>query len=452
MKHTILIVDDESYGRETLEALLTQEDYQLVSAASGREALEKAVTHPPDIVLLDVMMPKMDGFEVCARLRADTRLAEVPVLLLTALDDRGSRLRGLAAGADDFITKPFDRVELRTRLRSLLRLNRYRRLLEAREQLLRAQRLETIGLLAGGVAHDLNNILAPVLLAAQFIEQCATDATIRETARTIRSSAERGAGVVKQVLSFARDCSGTHAKSCPRQSVREMADFIRSVVSKSISVVEQVDANVPDVAVDPTQLYQVLLNLCVNARDAMPDGGTLTLRAANFSLGPDNEAGDLPLKRGDYVHFSVTDTGTGIPADVLPHIFEPLFTTKALDKGTGLGLATVARILREHGGQVTVSSAAGQGTAFHIYLPVATAPPTEPAAADALSAPAGQGELILMVDDDASVREMARASLESCNYRVITAADGIEALLLYGHQRADIAAVVLDLGLPYRDG
>ena len=299
MKHTILIVDDEPQGRETLEALLTQEDYRLVFAASGREAFEKAATHPPDLVLLDVMMPKMDGFEVCERLRADTRLSEVPVLLLTALDDRGSRLRGLAAGADDFISKPFDRVELRTRLRSLLRLNRYRRLLETREQLLRAQRLETIGLLAGGVAHDLNNILAPVLLAAQFIEQCATEATIRETARTIRSSAERGAGVVKQVLSFARDCSGTHAKSCPRQSVREMADFIRSVVSKSISVVEQVDASVPDVAVDPTQLYQVLLNLCVNARDAMPDGGTLTLRAANFSLGPDNEAGGLPLKHGD---------------------------------------------------------------------------------------------------------------------------------------------------------
>ena len=387
MKNIILIVDDDLQGRETLEALLTQEDYQLVCAASGREAFEKAAAQPPDLVLLDVMMPKMDGFEVCERLRADPRLSEVPVLLLTALDDRGSRLRGLAAGADDFITKPFDRVELRTRLRSLLRLNRYRRLLETREQLLRAQRLETIGLLAGGIAHDLNNILAPVLLAAQFIEDYATDEAIQKTAVTIRTSAERGAGVVRQVLSFARGHSGAGAKSCPRQAVREIAEFIQGVVSKSILVVERVDDPVRDAAVDPAQLYQVLLNLCVNARDAMSKGGTLTLQAANFSIGPNSEANQLPLKPGDYVRFSVADTGTGIPADVLPHIFEPLFTTKAPDKGTGLGLANVARIVREHSGYVTVASPAGQGTTFHIYLPAAKPTPSEPSAPDALAGP-----------------------------------------------------------------
>jgi DNA-binding response OmpR family regulator len=196
----ILIVDDDPPTRETLTTLLSDGSYELVTATNGTEALTIASELLPDLILLDVMMPVVDGFEVCRRLRADPRLAEVPIIMLTALDDRASRLRGLEAGADDFLNKPFDGSELRTRVRTITRLNRYRRLVDSlteskrlEAELFRVQRMESIGLLAGGIAHDLNNILAPILMAAELIESRTPDDSTRQTTETIRTNAQRGA-------------------------------------------------------------------------------------------------------------------------------------------------------------------------------------------------------------------------------------------------------------------
>ncbi|MBI5800616.1 MAG: response regulator, partial [Verrucomicrobia bacterium] len=421
------------------------------SVTNGPDALARAAELQPDLILLDVMMPGMDGFAVCERLRATSALAEVPILLVTALDDRDSRLRGIEVGADDFITKPFDRGELRARVRALLRLNRYRKLLETREHLLRAQRLESIGLLAGGIAHDLNNILAPILISSQMLEQRLADEFDQQMAENIRVSAERGANVVRQVLTLARGEGGQSAEAQPLHIIREISTFARDSFPKSIAIRHNSLPDVWRVPLEPTLLYQVLLNLCVNARDALPEGGTLSLAAANLVSGGRVGQSGAPLPPGDYVLVSVSDTGTGIPPEILARIWEPLFTTKAPGKGTGLGLATVARIVREHGGHIAVDSVVGQGTTFHIYLPAArTKPDSEPMQ----PAPfvAGRGELLLLVDDEASIREVARVGLESHGYRVLTAADGIEAILLYGRHRDEIAAVVLDLTMPHCDG
>ena len=447
----VLLVDDDRANLETLTMLLDGELCRIESVTNGPDALARAAELNPDVVLLDVMMPGMDGFTVCERLRATPRLAEVPIVLVTALDDRESRLRGIEAGADDFISKPFDGVELRARVRALLRLNRYRQLLESRAQLLQAQRLESIGLLAGGIAHDLNNILAPVLISSQLLEQRLADEFDRQLAGNIRVSAERGANVVRQVLTFARGLDSQPPETQPRQIIREISNFAQDTFPKFIEVRRNLLRDVWRVPLEPTLLYQVLLNLCVNARDAMPDGGTLTLAAANLvSEGRFGQAG-APLPAGDYVLISVSDTGTGIPPEILSRIWEPLFTTKAPGRGTGLGLATVARIVREHGGHIAVDSVVGKGTTFHIYLPAVRSksdtllmlpPPPIP----------GRGELLLFVDDEATIREVARVGLESNGYRVLTAADGVEAILLFGRHREEIAAVVLDLTMPYRDG
>ncbi|KAF0174493.1 MAG: PAS domain-containing protein [Limisphaerales bacterium] len=447
----VLLVDDDRANLETLTQLLAGESCRIETVTNGPDALARAAELNPDVVLLDVMMPGMDGFRVCERLRATPALAEVPIVLVTALDDRESRLRGIEAGADDFISKPFDGTELRARVRALLRLNRYRQLLETREHLLRAQRLESIGLLAGGIAHDLNNILAPVLISSQLLEQRLADEFDRQLAGNIRVSAERGAGVVRQVLNFARGLDRQPAESQPRQIIREISSFAQDTFPRSIEVRHDLLRDVWRVPLEPTLLYQVLLNLCVNARDAMPDGGTLKFAAVNVvSQGRLGQSG-APLSAGEYVLLSVGDTGTGIPPEILARIWEPLFTTKAPGKGTGLGLATVARIVREHDGHIAVDSVVGKGTTFHIYLPAVRSkadamlllpPPPIP----------GRGELLLFVDDEATIREVARVGLESNGYRVLTAADGIEAILLFGQHRDEIAAVVLDLRMPHRDG
>ena len=448
---TVLLVDDDRANLETLTMLLDGEACRVESVTNGPDALARAAELKPDLILLDVMMPDMDGFAVCERLRATPALAEVPILLVTALDDRDSRLRGIEVGADDFITKPFDRGELRARVRALLRLNRYRQLLETREHLLRAQRLESIGLLAGGIAHDLNNILAPILISSQMLEQRLADEFDQQMAENIRVSAERGANVVRQVLTLARGQGGRSAEAQPLHIIREISTFAQDSFPKSIAVRHNSQRDVWRVPLEPTLLYQVLLNLCVNARDALPEGGTLSLAAENLVAGGRVGQSGAPLPPGDYVLVSVSDTGTGIPPEILARIWEPLFTTKPPGKGTGLGLATVARIVREHGGHIAVDSVVGQGTTFHIYLPaVRTEQDMEPKQPTPFVT--GRGELLLLVDDEASIREVARVGLESHGYRVLTAADGIEAILLYGRHRDEIAAVVLDLTMPHCDG
>jgi DNA-binding response OmpR family regulator len=452
----ILIVDDDPPTRETLTTLLSDGSYELVTATNGTEALTIASELLPDLILLDVMMPVVDGFEVCRRLRADPRLAEVPIIMLTALDDRASRLRGLEAGADDFLNKPFDGSELRTRVRTITRLNRYRRLVDSlteskrlEAELFRVQRMESIGLLAGGIAHDLNNILAPILMAAELIESRTPDDSTRQTTETIRTNAQRGAALVRQILGFARGKGEGHGEVRVNHLINDMIDFVEQTFPKAIQSERAYDKDLRAVIGDATQLYQVLLNLCVNARDAMSEGGRLRIEGRNVAQ--TEVPAELPA--GDYVVITVSDTGAGIPAEIRDRIFDPLFTTKPEGRGTGLGLATVTRIVQNHRGTIQVSSQPGQGTTFNVYLPAAAESQIGTTVEPELNAPlSGRGELILIADDELAIREMTRQALESLNYSVVTATDGRDALTLFNRHAENIQAVITDVNMPRRDG
>jgi PAS domain S-box-containing protein len=321
------------------------------------------------------------------------------------------------------------------------------------EQFLRAQRLESLGMLSAGIAHDLNNILAPVLMGAPLLRLRATHASDLRVLDTIEASAARGAGLVRQILSFAHGASGGRIILQPKHLLRDISALIPQTFPKNLVLEEEIPNDLWTVQGNPTQLHQVLLNLCVNARDAMARGGTLRLRAANRDVDAAAAQAGEPGMPGRHVMFEVSDTGSGIPADILERIWDPFFTTKAAGKGTGLGLSTVRGIVASHGGFVQVESELGRGTTFRVFVPAGepTAPPS-PSAATQEPGRTGHGELVLVVDDEESIRHVANATLTRFGYRVLTAANGNEAMQLYAPRAAEIALVVTDLSMPEMGG
>lgn len=309
-------------------------------------------------------------------------------------------------------------------------------------QFLRAQRMESIGTLASGIAHDLNNLLAPILMTAQLLETQLHDQRSQRLLPILVTNAKRGANLVKQVLSFARGLEGEFTILQVRHLLLEIQHIAKETFPKSIEVYTDIAPGLWTVSGDATQLHQVLMNLCVNARDAMPHGGTLSISAENLFIDDSYARMHLDASVGPYIVITVADTGTGIPAEILERIFEPFFTTKEPGLGTGLGLSTVIGIIKSHSGFVNVFSEVGKGTQFKVYLPVVEA--METVAAQNLEMPPGHGELILVVDDEAAIREITKTSLETYNYKVLTANDGIEAIALYAEHREKISVVLMD--------
>ena len=318
-------------------------------------------------------------------------------------------------------------------------------------QFFRAQRMESIGTLASGIAHDLNNILTPILLTAQLLQMKLTeiDPRSREMLKMVEMNTKRGAALVTQVLSFARGVEGKHTVLQIRHLIREIQQIIHETFPKSIEVQRDLASDLWTVSGNATQLHQVLMNLCVNARDAMPNGGTLSILAHNFLVDENYARMNLEAKVGTYSVVTVADTGIGIPPEIVDRIFEPFFTTKEVGKGTGLGLSTVLGIIKSHGGFVEVNSTVGS-TQFSVFLPTVNA--TEPLEETGSEIPSGHGELILVVDDEAAIREIDQASLETYYYRVLTAKDGIEAIALYAQHRDEIGLALVDMIMPTMDG
>ncbi len=584
----LLLVDDDALARLALEAMLAGDGYRLETAADGSEALVLAARLLPDLILLDVLMPGMDGYEVCRRLRADPALAEVPVLMLTALDDAASRLLGLDAGADDFIAKPADRAELRARVRSITRLNRYRRARERERRLAESQRqqlhslallqcvidnspdaflaldenggivewsaqaetmfgwsraevlgldlndlivpshlrvqqrrlheavrqtgrfdgfgrveervsvrrdgsefpcevlltalptdrgwrlagfvrdigerrdaeirlrqaekLEAIGLLTGGLAHDFNNLLNMILGGLELLAPRlpAGDARALRHHDLALRAARRAAEVTRTLLQVARRQPLDAREVDVAAHCIELLPLIRQSAGSGVRIVLHGFEPAPQpplrACVDAGGLGNALLNLVINARDAMPGGGTLTLEVQLQTL----PAGAVPeLAAGTWIVIAVTDTGCGMSPAVRARAFDPFFTTKHRGQGTGLGLAMVLGYARQSGGNVTLAGAAGGGTTVRLYLP-AVAPmiprPEAPLPAPGSAAPAGQGERVLLVDDESGLLELGREWLEADGYRVDACSDPRQALAQL--QAGGHALLVTDVTMP----
>jgi two-component system cell cycle sensor histidine kinase/response regulator CckA len=359
---------------------------------------------------------------------ADGRTVTVEYYMTLIRDDRGQPVARLVVGMDVTERKQME------------------------EQFLRAQRMEHLGLLVAGIAHDLNNILSPALLVGPFMRPLVQQESEHAFLDSVERSAERGAALVKQILLFAQGRGDGHIPVKPGTVARELATLVRETFPRSLDFEHRIEPNLWTVNGNPTQIHQVLLNLLVNARDALDGHGRLTFRVANRQVDAAAAARIPGGHSGAFVCFEIADTGPGIPPDVLPRIWEPFFTTKEPGKGTGLGLSTVRGIISNHLGFCEVQTAPGQGTTFRVYLPMSATAGEVARTSAAPFIPRARGELILVVDDEGGVRELLSAILANHGYQVITARDGIEGINLFTAQQDHVALVITDMHMPHGRG
>lgn len=319
-------------------------------------------------------------------------------------------------------------------------------------QFLRAQRLESLGTLASGIAHDLNNIFTPILAVTQILPLHLPDLEpdLQKLLGMCQTSVRRGADLVKQILTFTRGAQGERRIVQVKHLIAEINQIAKETFPKNIEIEIDLPQALWTVNGDATQLHQVLMNLVVNARDAMVHGGTLRISGENFVINPNYERTHLEAQEGNYILITVSDTGAGIPSEIEERVFEPFFTTKDMGRGTGLGLATVLGIVKSHGGFLDVDSEVGRGSQFRVFLPASET--REILAEEIEELPRGHGELILVVDDEAPIRDINQTLLETYNYRVLTANNGIDAIALYSQNQHEIALVLMDIMMPSMDG
>jgi len=452
----ILVIDDEPGNVRLLERFLKDAGYRDVQGTTDpRQALALYQTFQPDLVLLDLMMPYLDGVAVIQTL-AIPEDVYLPVLVLTADVTLEARQRALAAGAKDFLTKPFDRLEVLLRIKNLLdtrrlylELERHNRSLEQTveertQQFLRSEKLATMGSLLAGVAHELNNPLAVLMGQAHLMREVVQDGALRVRAEQISAAAERCARIVRNFLALARQQPPERHQIALNDVVREAVELLAyELRTDNVEVVLDFAEGLPVLWGDAHQLHQVVVNLVANAHQAMR--GSTAARRIRLATRFDRERARVRLE--------IADTGPGIPPDIQAKIFEPFFTTKPPGQGTGLGLSLCQGIVEEHGGTITVASGAGPGAAFHIEFPLSARPgqptPTAGAPVSAALPPIG-AKAILVVDDEVEIAGVLAEALERLGHHVEVANGGGRALELLTQRAYDL--VISDTKMPGVDG
>ncbi len=510
----ILSVDDNAQNLYLIEAVVSAHGYEVASARNGLEALEQLESRPFELIISDILMPEMDGFQLCHEVKSRERTRRIPFIFYTATyTAKQDEELGLSLGASRFIVKPMDPEQFVAIIDEVIReaqqgitsvpevkLNRtadylkaynarlvrkldqkieqleaakkdFQALLEARDseiaqrkraeeersrleaQLLQSQKLESIGRLAGGIAHDFNNLLTVINGYSDLAIQLLLESDpLRSSLQEIRGAGERAAKLTRQLLAFSRRQVTAPRPVNVTQVVEEIRNMIQRLVGDDIEVVTKLSPSVRTVMADEGQLHQVLLNLIVNARDAMPGGGRLVIETARVELDRSPAAVWAEFRPGPYLLLTVADTGTGMDAETLHHMFEPFFTTKAEGKGTGLGLSTVYGIVRQSGGWIRADSQPGCGSTFQVYLPETDmARPVVEGALPIATMLRGT-ETILVAEDHGGVRSLIVGILKDRGYKVLEATTGDDAVQLAERQAGSIDLLVSDIQMPGING
>lgn len=502
----ILSVDDKSENLYMLEALLRGHGHEVDSASDGHRALQLADCGRYDLIISDILMPRMDGFQLCRELKKDERLRNIPFIFYTATytDPRDAAF-AMSLGADRFLVKPLEpeifiktieevvaqktetkpakpseadsedeaiylkeynarlitklekkMLDLEAANRALIddiedRERSARERLRLEDKLRQAQKMEAIGTLAGGIAHDFNNILAGIIGFAELgLQEVANPLSADQHFREILKAGKRARDLVRQILTFSRQREQDRQPIELGETVTEALKLLRATIPVSIDIVSKIDDGTPTVLADSTEVHQIVTNLVTNAWHAIGGkSGTITVQVSNFLVDEDFAQANPDLRPGRYVRLSISDNGSGIPAEMLGRIFEPFFTTKDLDEGTGLGLSVVHGLMKSFDGSITVYSNPGEGTTLNLYFPALefSVPPAKP---EEIPTPLGHGERILFVDDEAVLTMLGGRFLSRLGYTAVTQTDPRAALALFKEQDFDL--VITDLNMPHFSG
>ncbi len=452
-KAHILVVDDDEIIRIAASESLKEAGFIVTEAENGVQALRILEKLRPDIILLDVMMPEMDGFATARAVRQLAGCEMTPILIMTALEDLESINKAYDAGATDFITKPINWVILVQRVRYMTRsvqvMNAQKQL---QAELQQAQKLEAVATLVGGLAHDFNNLMHVILGSAELMRMYHPD-VFRSSGELedIVEAVHRGSKLVRQLLTYSRKIKSEKRPICLNNRVRQIKELLQRTIPKMIEIECRFGEGLHLVDADSIQIEQVMMNLAINAKDAMPDGGRLIIETAN--VGDSEKVGPPLLAPGPlgWVRLSVSDTGHGMDDETRKHVFEPFYSTKAPGKGTGLGLSMVHGIVQNHDGKIICRSTPGKGTVFTIYLPAVEMVEKRVKPADKKIS-VGGNEILLLVDDDEITLSTGKKQLEKAGYTVITATDGEKALKIYSAQKDAVDLILLDLMMPGMGG
>ncbi|MFH0785060.1 MAG: response regulator [Pseudomonadota bacterium] len=538
----ILIVEDSPTQVEQLRFILEKRGYKVIVARNGKEALQVLQHTLPDVVMSDIVMPEMDGYELCRQIRKDARLKNIPVILVTTLSDPTDVIRGLEVGANNFITKPYDERYLVSRLQYLITNMEMRRdssaemginvyfsgknyfisaerlqildlllstyenaylqnrdlqnaqkelqelnerledivrertseLLSANNQLKielaerlraeeekvnlqaqlhQAQRMESVGRLAGGVAHDYNNMLSVILGFTQMaLDKIDQNSPLYNDLQEVLSAAKRSTGITRQLLAFARKQNIMPIILDLNTAVADMLKMLRRLIGENIDLTWQPDADLWMVKIDPSQIDQLMANLCVNARDAITGVGKITIKTGKVVFDSEYSVHHPRTKPGKYVFIEVGDNGCGMQKEIVDKIFDPFFTTKGVGHGTGLGLSTVYGIVETHLGFINVFSTPGQGTTFTIYLPKYHGEVDEKGEELPGITMRGRGETILVVEDDPAILRLTKRMLKDAGYTVLTADGPNQAIAITRETVTGVHLLLTDVIMPDMNG
>ncbi len=458
LKSPILIVDDQQANVLLLEQMLRRAGYLAIhSTMVSGQVCELHRVNRYSVILLDLEMPGMDGFQVMEGLKAIETGGYIPVLVITA--EPKHKLRALKAGARDFVSKPLDLVEVLMRVRNMIEVLMLRQQVETRAEqaeahFIEAQKMQVIGQLAGGVAHDFNNILSVIMgynhLMGSMIDK---ENTIQQYSKEIGNAARRAAVLIGQLLIFSRKQTVQLVVLDVNEVIQEWNKMLFRLIGANIEMTVVPGTQIGRVKADAGYVGQLLMNLVVNARDAMPNGGKLTIATRSVTVDETNASEHPGAMSGCYVMLSVSDTGTGMTDEVKARLFEAFFTTKPKGKGTGLGLATCQTIVQQFGSHIAVSSELGKGSTFNIYFPLVEQF-MDVADVSAQTGPLPRGtETLMVVEDDHSLRLLARSILEEQGYQVLSATNGQDALnVVLEHKGSPIGLVFTDVIMPVMGG